>query len=155
MWKMRVVILPLVLGTLGSVPFCLENHLKTLSMHYQGLIPKLQKCVSYFKFLPFYTKISNKLVHVWCPHIVQLRVRLRNFSITVSFMTLSSGRRVMRRELRIVIDNTERKCACQSLWCIQMERGQIHAVRMWQLVILTSWIWIFSEYNTAIAMPAY
>ena len=34
MWKMRVVILPLVLGTLGLVPFCLENHLKTLSMHY-------------------------------------------------------------------------------------------------------------------------
>jgi len=29
MWKMRVVILPLVLGTLGSVPFCLENNLKT------------------------------------------------------------------------------------------------------------------------------
>jgi len=26
-----------------------------------------------------------------------------------------------------------------------MERGQIHAVRMWQLAILTSWIWIFSE----------
>jgi len=42
MGKMWVVILPLVLGTLRPVP---ENNLKTLRIHYKGLIPKLQKSV--------------------------------------------------------------------------------------------------------------
>ena len=30
MWKMRVVILPTVIGTLGTIPLCLEKHLTTL-----------------------------------------------------------------------------------------------------------------------------
>ena len=45
MWNMRVVILPLVLGALRSVSLCQEKHLKTLNIHYKGLIPKLQKSV--------------------------------------------------------------------------------------------------------------
>ena len=56
MWNMRVVILPLVLGALGSVPFCLEKHLKTLNIHYKGLIPKLQKSV-----LLYYSKILDRV----------------------------------------------------------------------------------------------
>ena len=45
MWMMRVVIIPLVLGTLGTVPLCLAQHLKTLNIYYHGLIPKMQKNV--------------------------------------------------------------------------------------------------------------
>ena len=32
MWKMQVVITPLVLGTLGTVSLCLAQHLKTMNI---------------------------------------------------------------------------------------------------------------------------
>ena len=35
------VVIPIVLGTIGSVPLCLEQHLKTLNINYKGLIPRL------------------------------------------------------------------------------------------------------------------
>ena len=45
MWNIPVVILPVILGTLGSISLCLGKHLKTLNIYYNGLIPKLQKSV--------------------------------------------------------------------------------------------------------------
>jgi len=45
MWNIPVVILPIILGTLGSILLCLGKHLKTLNIYYNGLVLKLQKSV--------------------------------------------------------------------------------------------------------------
>jgi len=45
MWNMRAVVMPLVIGTLGSVSVCLAENLHTLNIFYRTLIPKLQKSV--------------------------------------------------------------------------------------------------------------
>ena len=45
MWNIPDVILPVILGALGSILLCLGKHLKTLNIYYNGLIPKLQKSV--------------------------------------------------------------------------------------------------------------
>ena len=45
MWKERAVIVPLVIGSLGSVPMCLTKHLRTLNIYYSTLVSKLQKSV--------------------------------------------------------------------------------------------------------------
>ena len=60
MWNIPVVILPVILGTLGSISLCLGKHLKTLNICYNGLIPKLQKSVV-LSFLPYYSEISDRV----------------------------------------------------------------------------------------------
>jgi len=45
MWNIPVVILPIILGTLGSILLYLGKHLKALNIYYNGLVPKLQKSV--------------------------------------------------------------------------------------------------------------
>jgi len=45
MRKVRVAIVPLIVGCLGSVSKCLVKHLKTLNIYYGTLVSKLQKSV--------------------------------------------------------------------------------------------------------------
>ena len=45
MWNMRVVVVSLVNGSLGSIPMCLAKHLQSLNIFYGTLISKLQKSV--------------------------------------------------------------------------------------------------------------
>ena len=45
MWNVRAVVVPLVIGTLGSVSVCLVENLHTLNIFYRSLIPKLKKSV--------------------------------------------------------------------------------------------------------------
>ena len=45
MWNMRAVVVPLVIGSLGSIPTCLAKHLQSLNIYYGTLISKLQKSV--------------------------------------------------------------------------------------------------------------
>ena len=37
MWNVDAMIIPLVIGSLGSVPMCLTKHLKALNMYYSTL----------------------------------------------------------------------------------------------------------------------
>ena len=41
MWNIPVVILSAILGTVGSIPLCLGKHLKTLNIHYNGLVAQV------------------------------------------------------------------------------------------------------------------
>ena len=45
MWSFRTTIVPIIIGSLGSIPSQLKSHLKLLNIFYNGLIPKLQKNV--------------------------------------------------------------------------------------------------------------
>ena len=45
MWSMRVSVVPVVIGSLGSIPTCLKKNLQLMSIYYPCLIPKLQKNV--------------------------------------------------------------------------------------------------------------
>jgi len=45
MWNMRAVVVPLVIGPLGSVSVCLAENLIILKISYRALSPKLQKSV--------------------------------------------------------------------------------------------------------------
>jgi len=45
MWSMTASIVPVILGSLGSVPSSLKNSLQQLDIYYTNLIPKLQKSV--------------------------------------------------------------------------------------------------------------
>ena len=52
MWNIPVIILPVILGTLGSIPLCLGKHLKTLNIHYNGLVPmQVSSCHIIRRFL--------------------------------------------------------------------------------------------------------
>jgi len=42
MWNMCAVVVPILIGSLGSIPVCLAASLKTLNIYYSSLIPKLQ-----------------------------------------------------------------------------------------------------------------
>jgi len=44
-WSMTASIVPVILGSLGSVPKSLKNLLQQLGIYYINLIPKLQKSV--------------------------------------------------------------------------------------------------------------
>ena len=45
MWNVHVQIVPLVIGYLGSFSTCLVKYLKVLNIHYNTIVPKLQKSV--------------------------------------------------------------------------------------------------------------
>jgi len=45
MWKVRVVIVPIIIGCLGSVSTCLVRNLKNLGIYNSTLVPKIQKSV--------------------------------------------------------------------------------------------------------------
>ena len=45
MWAMTASIVPVILGSLGSIPTSLKNSLQQLGIYYTNLIPKLQKSV--------------------------------------------------------------------------------------------------------------
>ena len=44
-WSFRTVIVPIIIGPLGSIPSQLKSHLKLLNIFYNSFIPKLQKNV--------------------------------------------------------------------------------------------------------------
>ena len=45
MWSMRAFVVPVIIGSLSSIPICLKKNLQLLSIYYASLIPKLQKSV--------------------------------------------------------------------------------------------------------------
>ena len=45
MWSMEVSVVPVVIGSLGSIPKCLKKNLQLISIYYLSVIPKLQKNV--------------------------------------------------------------------------------------------------------------
>ena len=43
MWSMRVFVVPVVIGSLGSIPICLKKNLQLLSIYYAVSYPSYKK----------------------------------------------------------------------------------------------------------------
>jgi len=70
--SMRVVILHIVISILGTIPLCLQKHLKTLNIYYNGLIPKMQNtilnsCHIVQRFVTEYHQSSETMVYIQIP----------------------------------------------------------------------------------------